>query len=150
MPGLLIETAKVTSMIGGAGIAADTTGVRYNNRAGSDASNGAIDGMLYNEALVLIATGNNVKGFTGALVASPTTTPTATGAVTVGSFGTLDNTSFYSGYAWLVGQPRYLFLKTDGTTAASADCEISAGVVLQTYDRPATTGTSEATFTVLS
>jgi hypothetical protein len=150
MPGLLIETAIVTQMIGGAGIAEDTTGRLYNNRAGADASNGAIDAMLYNEALVLIATGNNAKGFTADLIASPTTTPTDTGAAVVGSFGTLDNTSMYTGYAYNVANARYLFLRTDGTTASANDCEITAGVVLAQADRPKTTGVASASFAVVS
>jgi hypothetical protein len=148
MPGLLLETGKVIPLMGGDGIAADSTGKFYNGLAGADASNNPLDTMMYNECYITIQTGDNASGFKADLIASATTTPTD-GAV-IGSFGTVDNTSMYTAYVYAVGQPRYFFLRVDGTTAAGEKAEISATAMMAHADRPATDASSEVTFAILS
>ena len=145
MPGLLIETGKPFAMIGGGGIPADSTGKLYNGVAVGSTT--GIDTMLYNECLITIQTGLHAAGYKADLIASADTT--ATNGSVIGTFGTLANSSMYTAYVWAVGQPRYLFLRTDGTTAAGFPAEIVASAVLATADRPATDASASVSFAIL-
>jgi hypothetical protein len=145
MPGLLIETGKPFSMIGGGGIPADSTGKRYNGVAVGSTT--GIDTMLYNECLVTMQTGLKAAGFTADLLASADTT--GSNGTVVGTFGTLADSSLYTGYVYAVGQSRYFFLRTDGTTVAGYPADIQATCILATADRPATDASAAASFVVV-
>jgi hypothetical protein len=149
MPGLLNEISKVVSMIGGAGIAADSTGSRYDGYTAADSTNYPIDTRYYDQAYVTVQTGANAAGFTAGVRLSPSTDPLDAAAVTIGSFGTLSNSTMYTGFVLTKGYPRYMWLQTDGTAPAHSGVAITASVVLYNYDRP-TDQTSTDTFAVIA